>query len=208
LTLVDAAAPAVDDLDLRIRSLRNVKCICADVTKPALENKVREQYDAIFLLDVFQYFVDPAIALSNFARLLRGALFITYPNVLPPKGDGVNYFTRVETLNELLRTSGFGHWEVFAVELRPWAAALYSALHERPLRIYRSWHRKERNERPQTYENSWVFQQRKKLNRYKPLLHVTWTLLDQALRLGGDVFIANRVSDVIINRQLVIRAWK
>jgi SAM-dependent methyltransferase len=202
LTVVDVAAQVVDDLRLRIGSLPNVRYVCADVTHPALDKKVDQRFDAIFLLDVFQYFANPVVAVTNFAHLLRpqGELFITFPNVLPPRGDGVNYFTAASSLGELFERSGFSHWQVFAVRLRPWSAA--------PLQYYRNWHRKERSDRPQTYEESWVFQRREKLRLYKPLLHILWTVLAAALRLKGDTFLSEPVTDGILGKQLVIRAWK
>jgi len=210
LTLVDVAAESLERVRNNMESLANVRCVCADPTKPGLATELKQEFDVAYALDVFEYLVDPATCLRNLVQALRptGELFLTYPNVLPPAGDGVTYFSRLSELEDLLGGAGFRRWDIFAVRQRPFARRAYFTAHEYPLHIYRQMRSGNPNGRPQTYEASWVFKHSEKLGRFKVPLHMFWFLLDKALRLGGDVFASEPVSDEILGRQLVIRAWK
>jgi SAM-dependent methyltransferase len=210
LTLVDVAAQSLAKVGKQLRSLANVRCVCADLTLAGLPGQLEQEFDAAFALDVFEYLVDPAACLRNLAQVLRssGELFLTYPNMPPPVGDGVTCFSRISELEDLLERAGFRHWQIFEVRQKPFANLLYSVVHEFPLRVYRRLRRGNPDPRPQTYEASWVFNHLEKLERYKVLLHLFWLVLGQGIRFGGDVFAAEPVSDQILGRQLVIRAWK
>jgi len=210
LTLVDVAAESLANVRNNLGSLANVRCICADPTQPGLATELKQEFDVAYALDVFEYLVDPATCLRNLAQALRptGELFLTYPNVLPPAGDGVTYFSCLSELAELLGQAGFRRWDIFAVRQRPFARWAYFSAHEYPLHIYRQMRSGNPDGRPQTYERSWVFKHSQKLERFKVPLHMFWFLLDKAIRLGGDVFACEPVTDEILGRQLVIRAWK
>lgn len=211
VTLVDVADEAVRDLQRRLRHCENVRCLRADVTMPDFLDRIEgAAFDAAFALDVFEYVTDPAACLRHLAAALRpgGELFVTYPNVPPPEGDGVTYFTHAGDLERLLATAGFSQWTVFCVRPRPWAAFVYRLLHEIPLRAYRRLRRDAREGNPQTYEATWAFQHRQRLEPYKLALHLLWLGLGSLMRLRGPIFIARPAADGILGRQVVIRAWK
>jgi SAM-dependent methyltransferase len=210
LTLVDVAARSLTRLRKQLQFLASVRCVCADPAQPGLVTELNEKFDAVFALDVFEYVVDPAACLQNIFQVLRssGELFLTFPNVPPPVGDGVTYFSQKSELADLLGRAGFGHWEIFAVRQRRFARWVYSVAHEFPLRVYRQLRSGAPYGRPQTYEGTWAFKHMEKLARYKMPLHFFWFLVGQAMRLGGNTFEAELVSEEILGRQLVIRAWK
>lgn len=210
MTLVDVSALVLRDLRAQLEHAPNLDFICADLSRPGLAAQVEQEFDVAFGLDVFEYVVDPAACLQNLASVLRpdGELFLSYPNVPPPVGDGVTFFSRQRDLDELLAEAGFSRWDTFAVRLGPFAAGIFRALHEWPLRLYRRLGQGERPARPQTYEATWTFQQRQKLFRYKTALHLFWAALRGVMLSGGDIFLREPVTDGIVGRQLVIRAWR
>jgi SAM-dependent methyltransferase len=161
-------------------------------------------------LDVFEHVEGPATCLQNLGAVLRpgGCLLLSYPNTHPDKPHGVTRFSRKEDIAELLAEAGFSRWEIFPIRLRRSAAKIYDALHEWPIELHRRLRRNGPDGDPQIYEATWAFQQRQKLVRYKVPLHAFWVALGQTMRLGGDVFVAGPVTDEILGRQLVVRAWK
>ncbi len=209
LMLVDVAEEAIEQVRRVLADLKNMRCVCADVTKPALADTVEEQFDLAFGLDVFEYLSDPATFLRNMVEVLRpgGQLFLTYPNVPPPAGDGVTYFERVEDLAYLLGQAGFRDWQVFWVRLYSFPAAIYRALHEWPLGLFRRRRQCDGSFKPQTYVATWAFKNRQQLLPYKVPLHLFWMVLLRLTRLTGNVFAAQPAKESIVGRQLVIRAW-
>ena len=121
----------------------------------------------------------------------------------PPAGDGVTSSNSAQ-LRDLLDQAGFSRAQIFAVSIRPFAAAAYKLLHEFPLSIYRHIRKGDRDARPQTYEATWAFQQRLRLNRYKLAVHSYWQILDVLLRLGGDVFQRSPAGGDILGKQSVV----
>jgi SAM-dependent methyltransferase len=210
LTLVDVAEVAVEALRKDLSGFGNVHCVHADATHAEFMRLIGSNFDAAFALDVFEYVADPAACLSNLAKSLRrgGQLLLSYPNVPPPVGDGVTYFDRAAELELLLAKAGFSEWEIGAVRLRPWAAAVYHVLHECPMAVYRRLRARHRPERPQTYEATWAFRHGRQLLRYKLPVHLAWWGLDRIMRLGGPFFSYSRVGDDIRGQQVVIRAWR
>ena len=208
MTLVDVAAPAIADLTEKLAELPNVSCLCADPARSREVDALEESFDLAFALDVFEYVPEPAACLQAIGRMLRpgGELFLTYPNVPPPVGDGVTYFSDAAEIETMLRDAGFSSFEIFTVKPRTYARALYQALHEWPLALYRRLRSGNREGRPQTYEETWAFRQRRKSLAFKAPLHLYWVLLGAAIRLGGRVFVAEPIQDGILGRQLVIRA--
>ncbi len=208
LTLLEVAPDVVNELRFHLGSVFNLSCVCADIAKPGLAEKLGRDFDAVLGLDVFEYIVDPGMCLRNLAAVLRpgGHLLLTYPNLPPPAGDGVTYFSTLGELEELLLEAGFRHWEIFSVRLRPHAATVYGLLHEWPLRLYRAMRRGGRGARPQTYDATWAFQHRQNLLGFKVPLHLFWVLVAAGLRLGGEVFKDEPIQEGILGRQLVIRA--
>lgn len=210
MTLVDTAEETVAELRGRLRRVPNVRCIRADLSKPGLAEALDERYDVAFGLDVFEYVSDPLTGLSNLASVLRrgGELFLTYPNVPPPIGDGVTYFQSVEELEGTLSAAGFTRWTVLAVQLHPYAARVYSTLHEKPLRLYRRLRGGNPEERPQTFDRAWSFRHRQSLERYRIPIQFLWVILARIIRMGGDAFSSQPATNANFRKQLVIRAWK
>jgi SAM-dependent methyltransferase len=210
MTLLDASAEALRELRGHLGHFPNVDFVHVDLSEPGLAGRLSRCFDLAFALDVFEYVVDPATCLRNLASLLRpgGQLFLSYPNVPPPKGDGVTCLSCGADIDRLLAGAGFSRWEVFAVRLRPFSARVHYVLHEWPLRLYRRIRQHGQVTRPQVYEATWAFQQRHRLVRYKTALHLFWTALGGIMRVGGDVFMSEPVTDGILGRQLVIRAWR
>ena len=210
MTLVDVSAEAIADLQKQLHELPNLEFVCADLSAPGLAGRLKRTFGAAFGLDVFEYVVDPSTCLNNLASVLRpgGQLLLSFPNVPPPVGDGVTHFAHRAVVEGLLRKAGFRRWELFAVRLQPFAAAIYAALHEKPLALYRRLRGGSRHARPQTYEATWAFQQRQKLLHYKGVVHLFWAALGGVMRAGGDVFAKRSLTNGILGRQLVIRAWK
>lgn len=210
LTLVDVAAESLDEVRKNLQGLANMRCVCADATRPGLAASLGQEFDAAFALDVFEYAVDPATCLRNFAEVLRpsGELFLTFPNLPPPLGDGMTYFSKLSEIDRLLRQARFRSWDVFVIRLRPYPALVYRVLHEWPLQVYRRLRRKNGPGCPQVYDATWAFQQRQKLRLIRLPLHLFWVGLGGAMRLGGDAFASGSPKTAILGQQLIIRAWK
>jgi len=210
VTLLAVAPRAVDESRTTLGNIPNIRFFWADVTASDLPGRLGHAFDAIFGLDVFEYVKDPAACLRNLAGVLHpgGELLLTFPNVPPPIGDGVTWFTKLSALEAMVAAAGFTTWEIFAVRPRRFAAAVYAALHEWPLRTYRRIRAGDKHARPQIYEATWAFQHRERLLPFKASLHLYWTVLGWAMRLSGRVFIEEPVGDRPLGRQLVIRARK
>jgi SAM-dependent methyltransferase len=210
ITLVDVAPRALEELRRTLGHLPNVRFVCADVTATDLGGRLERTFDAAFGLDMFEYVTDPAACLRNLASVLRpgGELFLTFPNVPPPAGDGVTWFTDLAALEAMLADAGFTGWHIFAVRQRRFSAAVYTALHEWPLGAYRRLREGDKRARPQIYEATWAFQHRRWPLPVKAGLHLFWAVLGWTMRLGGDVFAAEPVGLQPLGRQLVIRATR
>jgi SAM-dependent methyltransferase len=210
MTLLDVAPRAVEELRQTLAHIPNIRFVCADVAGPDLIGQLERKFDAAYGLDMLEYVTDPAACLANLASALRpgGQLLLSFPNVPPPDGDGVTWFTDLAVLEAMLERAGFASWSIYAVRLRRVTAALYAVLHEWPLRLYRRVRRSDRRARPQIYEATWAFQHRQRLSRYKTGLHLYWLLLGWTMRLAGSVFVTETIGDRPLGRQLVIRATR
>ena len=210
LALVDTADETLSELKYTFRNMPNVRCIRADLSEPGLAQRLGEQYDVVYALDVFEYVADPLAGFANFAAVLRpgGELFLSFPNVPPPAGDGVTYFDTVEQLDRMLRAAGFSRASISTVRLFPFATLVFRLLHEKPLRFYRRLRGGRRGERPQTFNRAWSFQKRHSLGRYRVVVYSLAFLLGKIMRLGGDLFQSELATNRNFRTQLVIRAWK
>jgi SAM-dependent methyltransferase len=210
VTLLDVASETIAELDRELQPIANLSFVSADVTSAGLALRMQQRFDAAFGLDVFEYLANPAASLRNLAEVLRpgGELFLTFPNVPPPMGDGVTYFNRPDEIEGLLERAGFLRWDVFTVRLRPFATVAYQLLHERPLAILRSMRRDDHDARPQTYERTWAFRRRLQLNHFRFLLHLYWSLLGRVIRLDGQIFTNESSTNEMFGKQIVIRAWR
>ena len=208
LTLVDIASDNVRALQQHLASRSNVRVACADVCRPGLAGVVGSGFDTAFALEVFELLPDPGACLDNFAAVLRegGTLMVQFPNYPPPKHKGLTYFRTRDELDALLGAAGFRDWDVFALTLRPHAAVLYHELHERPLRAYRRWRARNTDGMSRSYDGTWAFRQRGRLEPYKAFLHAYWTALFAAARLGGACFARQRLEGEILGRNLLLVA--
>jgi 2-polyprenyl-3-methyl-5-hydroxy-6-metoxy-1,4-benzoquinol methylase len=210
LTVVEVAEVAVEELRRKLRAIENVHVCQFDLSVAGLASKVDGGYEVAYALDVLEYVPRPDIFLANVAQVLApgGELFLTFPNVPPPKGDGVTYFSSVEEVERLAGAAGYSRCEVYPVQLGSFARSAYRLLHEFPLRSYRRVRQRPSAGRPQTYEQTWAFQQQKRFVRFKPLLHAYWKFVAMVLRWGGPVWRRSPDAQAILGRQVVIRAWK
>lgn len=213
-TGIDVSAATVHRLLTELQHLKNAEFVCADLSKADLPNVVTKRFAVVFGLDVFEYVPNPDICLQNLARVLLpgGMVLLSYPNVPPPRGDGVTWFERKKTLEALIEGAGFGRWEVVELRLRPWAKTVYKLLHEWPIGWYRKIREAERqtDNMPQSYEQTWAFQNTQRFKRYRAVLHGAWSVLGVLTRLFGPVYGEHLLSsdENMLGRQLLIRAWK
>ncbi len=213
-TGIDVSTATVERLRIELQHLRNAEFVCADMAKPDVPSLVKKRFDVVYGLDVFEYVPKPDICLKNLANILEpgGTMLLSYPNVPPPRGDGVTWFDQKATLEALIAAAGFRRWEIAELRLRSWANKVFVLLHEWPIGLYRNRHRAERatEDRPQIYEDTWAFQKGQRLNRYRPILHGSWAVLGSLMRLFGPVYETVEVSSgqSMLGRQLLIRAWK
>ena len=211
LTIADFAEVTLADLRGKLGAIQNIGFAQADLSKPNLAQELGNTFDFMYGLDMFEYVPDAQCGLTNIASLLRpgGVMFMTFPNRLPPKGDGVTWYSTLGELEAQLREAGFSRWEVFTVKQSAYASAVYTVMHEWPLFLYRRLRGSATHEDlPQTYEETWAFKNRSKLQAVKPLIHSYWALLNLVLKLGGPIFGASAATQDLLGNQLVIRAWK
>jgi len=209
LTLVDCAEGTVSDLQEKLGLSGNVRLMRFDICQPGMAAHLGETYDLVFGLDMFEYVSNELQGMKNLADVTRsgGVMFLTFPNFIPPRGDGVTWYVHRLELQKSLSRAGFRRWEILCVSLKPYARAVFTVMHEWPLRLYRRL-RKKNAVTPQTYESTWAFQNRRRLQRSKPLLLCYWALLKFILRLGGELFQAKAAPENLLSRQLVVLAWK
>lgn len=210
MMVVDVTPEVIADLRQQLSAVPNLSFGSANLARNELASRVDRRFDAAFALDVFEYVAEPLSALRNLAEILRpgGQLFLTFPNVPPPVGDGITFFRSSQEVDALLESAGFRNWHISSVRKRKYAVVTYRLLHEWPLALVRALRTRNNAERPQTYEGTWAFKKREQLNRTKCVLHLYWILLGHVLRLGGPVFETESASNGLLGRQLVIRAWK
>ena len=209
---IDVSAATVERLRGELKHLENAEFFCADFAEPGVARLLGKRFDAVYGIDVFEYVPNPDVCLRNFADLLLpgGMLLLSYPNVPPPRGDGVTWFESRQALESLLAGAGFARWEIRELRLRPWPSFVFRVFHEWPIHLYRSRHKTERGERPQIYEDTWAFQNGQRLGRYRASLHAAWSVLGGMMRLTGRAYADYPVSSDVsmLGRQLLIRAWK
>jgi len=211
LTIADFAEVTLSDLRGKLGTIPNVVFARADLSQPNLLDIVGGDFDLMYGLDMFEYVPDVACGFRNIASVLRpgGAMFLTFPNQPPPKGDGVTWFPTLEGLEKKLRQAGFARWEIFTVRQSAYAAAVYTLFHEWPLFLYRRLRgSRVQADLPQTYEETWAFQNRGKLQALKHFIHFYWAFLNAVLKIGGRVFRDSPAKQDLLGHQLVIRAWK
>ena len=212
-TAVDIAAPLIRKLRAELGQLKNTRFVCADLGEPGLLKLLGRRFDLVYGLDVFEYVHNAATCLRNLASILSpgGMMFLSYPNIRPPRGDGVTWIETRKTLSWLIERAGFKEWEIVEVRLRPWAQAIFGLLHEWPIQVYRHHHRDERasDERPRSYDDTWAFRHGYRMHGRRVLLHGLWIAIGDLMRLFGPVYAEHIVfpDDTLLGRQLLIRAW-
>jgi len=156
---------------------------------------------------VFELLPDAEAALKNMSALLRpgGRLLLQFPNYPPERSPGLTHFRTRAEFDRLMRDAQFATWEIYNVRLRPHARALYGALHERPLRLYRRLRHKTA-ERPLIYDESWAHQHAHRLQRYRAVLNTAWMAMAVAMRTRGNVFEHTLLGPDIFNQNLLVLA--
>lgn len=210
LTLADAAAVPLAALARRFAAA-GVKTWHTDlgsqdgVVPPALVGR----FDMAFGLDMFQYVAAPELCLRRMAELLRpgGELFLTYPNQATPQIGHLCWFERGEDLAALLRAAGFAREEIFEVNMRSWARAVYAMGHEAPLALLRRARRSPTGD-ARLYDQTWAFRQSQLPVSARLTVHAWWSALQRFMALGGPRFAARPLAGPALGRRLVVRAWK
>lgn len=131
-------------------------------------------------------------------------MLLQFPNYPPPITPLKTFFRERKELDQLLQAAGFQSWTVYALRLRPAARFVY-ALYQR-LQRFSQMGGRAGGDRAITYERSWLFQSQSRLERYRALFHMIWTLLFAALRLSGDCFERVPLASDILNRNLLLLA--
>ena len=207
---LDVGKDQIDDLETKLASATNVNLVCANICDPSTGALLAGEFDSAFCLDVLEYLPKPGVFFSNLFRLLRpgGQLLVSYPNVPPPQGDGVTWFQKRAELEQLISNAGFRRFELSRLVLNNYAAALYSSLHEWPLRFLRWARSGNRGSRPQAYNQTWAFKNRHRAQLLKPLLHFYWETVLLGLRLVRPVFRKEPLGEDILNNQILILATR
>jgi len=206
LTVVDVPGNA-GALQKALGELPNVEIVAADACRPGLEKLASGPFDLAFGLAVFDLLPDPAQCLHNLASTLRrgGRLLLQFPNYFPPRNSAVTFFRTMDELAELLRPAGFDAWSVYGIRLRRYASFVTSHLHDRPLALLRRLRRSGPGA-ALTYDRTWVFANRSRLERCKPLVHAASAMLSAALDAGGRWFEYEPLGEAVANRNLLLIA--
>jgi SAM-dependent methyltransferase len=208
LVLVDIASENIERLRNSLKPVTNLGFVCWDMSTPGLAEKLGRKFDVVESIEVLEFVPKPATALRNMADALRpgGTLFLQFPNYRPAISHGVTFFEKRSELDETLEQAGFESWEIFQLNLRPFAGWIYRIFHEKPINFYRRRQRSNRPDRPQTYDSVWTFQNRGKLDRYRSVLYVCWMIMITIMRLGGDCFRRACLGEDIMDRNLLVIA--
>lgn len=208
LTLVDYAEVTLSDLKQKLGSEGNIRFVQFDISKAGLRARLGQTYDLVFGLDMFECVPDEAQGMKNLADVINpdGAMFLTFPNFAPPRGEGATWYIDRRELEGSLRRAGFRRWEILCVALRPYSSAIFAIMHEWPLQLCRRLRKKNKGEQPQTYEKTWAFQHRGTLRFLKPALHIYWAFLGVIIRLGGPPFKEKIAPQDLQGYQLVVVA--
>ncbi|MGH9471241.1 MAG: class I SAM-dependent methyltransferase [Terriglobales bacterium] len=211
MLLIDFAEATIQDLRQKLAGRGCVKLLQSDITSPEMASLVRERYDLIFGLDVFECISDSDACLRNLWELLDadGVLFLTFPNQPPQRGGFALCFQTTEELAMALRLAGFSRWEISSVALNPRAQRVFRIFHEWPARLYRRCRAAGNGPtHPQTYELTWAFQNRGRFARAKPLANCYWLVLGALLGCTGAAFRTRPLGNDALNHQLVVSAFK
>lgn len=210
LTLADAAAAPLAALEHRF-AVAGVRTWHTDLGSQdgVVPPELGGRFDMAFGLDMFQYVAAPALCLRRMAELLRpgGELFLTYPNQATPEIGHLCWFERGEDLAALLRAAGFAREEIFVVNMRSWARAVYAMGHEAPLALLRRTRRRPTGD-ARLYDQTWAFRQSQLPASARVTVHAWWSALQHLMALGGPRFAARPLAGPALGHRLVVRAWK
>ena len=209
LTLVDIPEN-IERLRNAFGDRPNITLYGADVCRPGLGRIIPQRFRVAFAMEVFELLPDPAMCLENLADVLvpGGRLLLQFPNYEDPRGPGITHFRTMEELSHILGQAGFEHWSVYSLKLRPYAQFVYDKFHEKPIRLYRRLRTDNGHERPLTYDQSWTFKNQGRIQPYKIFIHSIWMTIFGVLRLGGDCFARTRLTEDILNRNLLLHATR
>lgn len=208
ITLLDIAEGAMQTLKRTLGSLSNVDFVCADAASPGFSEIPPARFDAIYGLEVFEYVTEPSAWLQGLSKLLKpgGTLLLVWPNYGLDRSKGVNHIGTVEEMDALLLNANFSQWELYTLRLRPYARAIFSALHETPLNLFRHLRGQPDPRSAQTFDLTWTHQHGAGLARYRAAIHFVWMLESAALRLGGDCFKRRRITEGSADGNLLLLA--
>lgn len=210
VTVADVGRQHLLSLESRLRPQQAIHFVCADFSQDCSGLNLNGQFDRVFALDVLEYVPNPAEFLRNVARLLRpaGRMLVTFPNFLPPEGDGVTAFRTLPELTEIVASAGFGSFELHALKLNRYAQFIYDVCHELPVRVVRRLRKSKPGFNPQTYDQTWAY---RNLRRFEPLklgLHAYWEAVLWSIRRHRQVFAKGPLEQDILREQILVIAGR
>ena len=177
----------------------------ADFTKPGAQRTLGK-FDFIYSLDMLEcvpHILDEQV-FWNIRECLKldGQALITFPN--HPKFP--NHYETIDQLIWAIRHGGIGadKFRITTVELRGWAQFWYKWGHDVPMGILRDLRKSESG---MNYEQTWAFKKRNSLDKFKPLIHGYWAILNAIIKLGGPAYRQKQIKGEISGKQILIRIF-
>jgi len=181
----------------------------ADFTKPGAV-RCLGKFDVIYSLDMLEciengrFLESSTPVFQNVKECLKpgGQALITFPN----HKKFPNYYDTLDQLIYEMRVAGiaYNQFRITTVELRGWAQFWYRWGHDVPMGILRDLRKAESG---MNYEQTWAFKKRNKLERFKPIIHGYWAILNGIIKLGGPVYRQKQIKGEILGKQILIRIF-
>jgi len=177
----------------------------ADFTKPGAQRTLGK-FDFIYSLDMLECVKigEGSQVFDNIRQCLNreGTALITFPN----HSKFPNNYPTLDQLIYEMRIGGIGadKFRISTVELRGWAQFWYKWGHDVSMGILRDLRKSESG---MNYKTTWAFKKRNKLDRFKPLIHGYWAILNAIIKLGGPAYRQKQIKGEILGKQILIRIF-
>jgi len=177
----------------------------ADFTKPGAQRTLGK-FDFIYSLDMLECVKigEGPQVFENIRQCLNreGTALITFPN----HSKFPNSYENLDQLIYEMRVGGIGadKFRISTVELRGWAQFWYRWGHDVPMGILRDLRK---GESGMNYEQTWAFKKRNTLDKFKPLIHGYWAILNAIIKLGGPAYRQKQIKGEILGKQVLIRIF-
>ena len=177
----------------------------ADFTKPGAQRTLGK-FDFIYSLDMLECVKigEGAQVFENIRECLKsmGTALITFPN----HSKFPNNYPNLDQLIYEMRVGGidYNQFRITTVELRGWAQFWYRWGHDVPMGILRDLRKSDSG---MNYDETWAFKKRNTLERFKPLIHGYWAILNGIIKLGGPAYRQKQIKGEILGKQILIRIF-